>query len=164
MRAPSVRTSDGTYNDVSCPRMGSAGIRFGRNVPLNEAFPDTANLLNPSPRRVSLELLTRHTFQPATILNLLAVSLSTSDAVGHAFGPDSREVHDQHLRLDRWLGAFLDSLYRLRDSSRVLIALTSDHGVAPIPDDEPPATWAGQLLLTLQKRKEERWRKRRGSA
>ena len=56
---PNVRTSDGTYNDVSCPRMGSAGIRFGRNVPLSEAFPDTANLMNPSPRRVSLELLTR---------------------------------------------------------------------------------------------------------
>jgi hypothetical protein len=36
--------------------------------------------------------------------------------------------------------------------------------IAPIPDDELPATWAGQLLLTLQKRKEERWRKRRGSA
>ena len=32
--APNVRTSDGTYNDVSCPRMGSAGIRFGRNVPV----------------------------------------------------------------------------------------------------------------------------------
>jgi len=36
--------------------------------------------------------------------------------------------------------------------------------IAPVPDDETPTTWAGQLLLTLQKRKEERWRKRRGSA
>src|SRR4030095_16693956 len=57
--AHNVRTSDGTYNDLTCPRMGSAGIRFGRNVPLNEAFPDTKNLLTPSPRQVSLELLTR---------------------------------------------------------------------------------------------------------
>jgi hypothetical protein len=72
--APSVRTSDGTYNDISGPRMGSAGIRFGRNVPLSEAFPDTANLMNPSPRRVSLELLTRTTFQPATILNVIAAA------------------------------------------------------------------------------------------
>ena len=72
--APNVRTSDGTYNDVSCPRMGSAGIRFGRNMPLNEVFPDTANLMNPSPRRVSLELLTRTTFQPATILNVIAAA------------------------------------------------------------------------------------------
>jgi hypothetical protein len=69
-----VRTSDGTYNDLSCPRMGSAGIRFGRNMPLSETFPDTANMMNPSPRRVSLELMTRTTFQPATILNVIAAA------------------------------------------------------------------------------------------
>ena len=69
-----IRTSDGTYNDLKCPRMGSAGMRFGRNVPLSEAFPDTANLMTPSPRRVSLELLTRTTFQPATILNVIAAA------------------------------------------------------------------------------------------
>jgi predicted AlkP superfamily pyrophosphatase or phosphodiesterase len=66
-------------------------------------------------------------------IDLLAVSLSTTDAVGHAFGPDSREIHDQILRLDRYLGAFLDSLFALRDSTRILIALTADHGVQPYP-------------------------------
>lgn len=65
--------------------------------------------------------------------DLLAVSLSTTDAVGHAYGPDSREIHDQILRLDRYLGAFLDSLFKLRDSTRVLVALTADHGVQPYP-------------------------------
>jgi Animal haem peroxidase len=69
-----VRTSDGTYNDLTCPRMGSAGIRFGRNVPLDQTFPDLANLMTPNPRRVSLELLTRTTFQPATILNVIAAA------------------------------------------------------------------------------------------
>jgi len=69
-----VRTSDGMYNDLKCPRMGSAGMRFGRNVPLNEAFPDTKNLLTPSPRQVSQELLTRTVFQPATILNVIAAA------------------------------------------------------------------------------------------
>ena len=72
--AYNVRTSDGTYNDLTCPRMGSAGMRFGRNVPLSEAFPDTENLLTPSPRQVSLELLTRTVFQPATILNVIAAA------------------------------------------------------------------------------------------
>jgi arylsulfatase A-like enzyme len=66
--------------------------------------------------------------------DVLAVSLSTTDAIGHRYGPDSRELHDQILRLDRSLGVFLDSLYRLRDSSRVVIALTADHGVAPFPE------------------------------
>jgi predicted AlkP superfamily pyrophosphatase or phosphodiesterase len=66
--------------------------------------------------------------------DLLAISLSTTDAVGHAFGPDSREIHDQILRLDQYLGAFLDTLSTLRDSSRVIFALTADHGVAPFPE------------------------------
>ncbi|HYD53634.1 MAG TPA: alkaline phosphatase family protein [Gemmatimonadaceae bacterium] len=67
-------------------------------------------------------------------VDLLNVSLSATDAIGHVFGPDSREMHDQVLRLDRALGAFLDSLYRLRDPRRVLVVLTSDHGVAPLPE------------------------------
>ena len=72
--ARATRTNDGTYNDLQCPRMGSAGMRFGRNVPLSETYPDTAHLLVPSPRTVSLELLTRTKFQPASILNVLAAA------------------------------------------------------------------------------------------
>jgi predicted AlkP superfamily pyrophosphatase or phosphodiesterase len=70
--------------------------------------------------------------------DLLAVSLSTTDAVGHRYGPDSREIHDQLLRLDRYLGAFLDSLFAMRDERRVVIALTADHGVAPYPEVRSP--------------------------
>jgi len=66
--------------------------------------------------------------------DILAVSLSTLDGVGHRWGPDSREVHDQVLRLDRALGVFLDSLVALRGADRIVLALTSDHGVAPIPE------------------------------
>lgn len=66
--------------------------------------------------------------------DLLAVSLSGTDVVGHRFGPDSREIHDQVLRVDRMLGAFLDSLYRLRDSSSVTVVLAADHGVGTIPE------------------------------
>jgi len=65
--------------------------------------------------------------------DVLAVSLSSTDYVGHRFGPDSREMHDQVLRDDRTIGVFLDSLFRLRDSSRVVVVLTSDHGVGSIP-------------------------------
>jgi len=66
--------------------------------------------------------------------DLLAVSLSTTDAVGHKYGPDSRELHDQILRVDRYLGTFLDSLFKLRDRKRMVIALTGDHGVSPYPE------------------------------
>lgn len=66
--------------------------------------------------------------------DILSVSLSTTDAIGHAFGPDSREQHDQIVRLDRSLGAFLDSLYVMRGQRNVVVALTADHGVAPYPE------------------------------
>lgn len=68
------RTIDGTCNDLKFPRMGCAGARFGRNVPLEHTVPDAAKLLTPNPRVVSRELLTRNVFQPATILNLMAAS------------------------------------------------------------------------------------------
>ena len=78
--------------------------------------------------------------------DLLAVSLSTTDAIGHAFGPDSREIHDQVLRLDRYLGVFLDSLDRLVGRGRYVVSLTADHGVTPYPEyssrhGHPEAQW-----------------------
>jgi hypothetical protein len=72
--ARNSRLIDGTWNDMTCPAMGAAGRRFGRNFPLEQTVPDIANLLTPNPREVSRRLLTRTTFQPATILNLLAAA------------------------------------------------------------------------------------------
>ena len=66
--------------------------------------------------------------------DVLAVSLSATDYIGHRYGPDSREQHDNILRLDRALGAFIDSLYKLRDSSTIVFALTADHGVTSFPE------------------------------
>lgn len=69
------RTLDGTYNDLDDPLMGSIGSRFGRNVPLDRAYPDPdEKQLSPNPRTVSLELLTRDVFKPATTLNVLAAA------------------------------------------------------------------------------------------
>ena len=69
------RSADGSFNSLEHPRMGMAGTRFGRNIPLTEAVPDSGNaLLDPSPRLISRELLARRTFIPATTLNLLAAA------------------------------------------------------------------------------------------
>jgi predicted AlkP superfamily pyrophosphatase or phosphodiesterase len=81
--------------------------------------------------------------------DLLAVSLSTTDAIGHAYGPDSREIHDQIVRLDRYLGAFFDTLFALRDSTRIVVALTSDHSVTPLPASKSryPNEGAGKVNI-----------------
>ena len=66
--------------------------------------------------------------------DLLSVSLSTTDLIGHKYGPDSREVHDQILRLDRALGVFLEALFTRFRHDQVVIVLTADHGVASFPE------------------------------
>ncbi len=66
------RTVDGTHNDLRAPATGMAGSRFGRNVPLSAAArPTPAQVLEPSPREVSRQLMTRTQFIPATSVNAL---------------------------------------------------------------------------------------------
>jgi arylsulfatase A-like enzyme len=66
--------------------------------------------------------------------DLLSVGLSTLDVIGHHFGPDSREVHDMVLRLDRWLHHFMAELESVVPADRILYVLTSDHGVQSMPE------------------------------
>ncbi len=89
--------------------------------------------------------------------DLLAVSLSATDYVGHEWGTNSREMHDQLLRLDRLLGAFLDSLAVLVPTDQTVITLTSDHG----GQDFPEATGAPRVQLRDQVRRLNQWAKER---
>lgn len=70
--------------------------------------------------------------------DMLAVSFSTTDAVGHRWGPDSRELHDQILRLDQTIGELLDSLEAMRGVGKIVVALTGDHGMSPFPTIKSP--------------------------
>ncbi len=64
----------------------------------------------------------------------LAVSLSQTDIIGHAYGPHSREQLDNLLRLDRELGDFFEGLDDRVGEGRWVVALTSDHGALPMPE------------------------------
>jgi len=66
--------------------------------------------------------------------DLLSVSLSTTDAIGHTYGPDSREIHDQVLRVDRYLDWFLEQVFKRVGRDNVVIVLTSDHGMTSFPE------------------------------
>ena len=89
-----IRTVDGTYNDLEHPRMGAAGTRFGRNVPLARARrEDAAAMMTPSPRVVSRDLMTRDAFIPATSLNMLAgtwIQFSIHDWFSHGVNPEEQ--------------------------------------------------------------------------
>jgi predicted AlkP superfamily pyrophosphatase or phosphodiesterase len=69
-----------------------------------------------------------------TATDYLAVSFAALDKVGHDFGPDSHEVQDVLVRLDRELGVLLDKLDRDVGHGNYTIALSADHGVSPTPE------------------------------
>ena len=66
--------------------------------------------------------------------DLLAISFSTPDSVGHAFGPRSHEVEDLFAHLDRTLGVLFDEFDAQVGKGRWIAALSADHGVTPIPE------------------------------
>jgi hypothetical protein len=67
-------------------------------------------------------------------VDILAVSLSANDYVGHAVGPDDPAVRDISIRTDRLLGKLLDFVDARIGSGNSLVVLTADHGVAPVPE------------------------------
>ena len=66
--------------------------------------------------------------------DLMAISLSGTDYIGHAFGPDSLEMRDNLVRLDRALASFFSLLDEAVGPDNYAVFLTSDHGVVPIPE------------------------------
>ncbi len=67
-------------------------------------------------------------------LDILALGFSVLDLVGHDYGPNSPEVLDVLLRLDRNLGDFLEELDEAIGMEHIAIALGGDHGVMIIPE------------------------------
>jgi hypothetical protein len=101
-----ARTPDGTYNDLDNPSMGMAGSRFGRNVPIEYTFPEQPPaVLTPNPRTVSLELLSREKFLPATTINMLAaawIQFMVRDWFSHGKNPKENPWQIQLRDDDPW--------------------------------------------------------------
>lgn len=66
--------------------------------------------------------------------DLLSVSFSANDYVGHRYGPYSQEAMDMTLRVDQQIATLLDFVAARVGLANTLIAFTADHGVAPIPE------------------------------
>jgi predicted AlkP superfamily pyrophosphatase or phosphodiesterase len=68
------------------------------------------------------------------VTDLLSVSFSSNDAVGHTYGPDSPEVRDIAVRTDRTLNELFARVDALVGLDHTVVILTADHGVAPVPE------------------------------
>ena len=107
-------------------------------------------------------LITGEKLGQGSTTDLLTVSLSAHDLAGHRFGPDSEQEHQMVLGLDRDLDRFFGWLDKTVGLKNVWIALSADHGVAPVPavaaalgmnSATIDITWLGQdLNAVLRKR------------
>jgi predicted AlkP superfamily pyrophosphatase or phosphodiesterase len=66
--------------------------------------------------------------------DVLTVSFSANDIVGHRYGPYSQEVMDITLRVDRQIAHLLDAVDARVGLANTVVAFTADHGVAPSPE------------------------------
>lgn len=83
--------------------------------------------------------------------DLLCVSFSSVDATGHTFGPDSHEMMDAVLRIDRVIASLLDCIDREVGLAKCVIVFTADHGVSPLPERvkaRDPGALAGRVKVS----------------
>ncbi len=95
------------------------------------------------------------------VTDMLAISLSSTDYVGHQFGPNSIEIEDTYLRLDRDLATFFKYLDASVGKGQYLFFITADHGVAHVPgfmqeNKLPGGSWSeARIVNDLNKQMKE---------
>jgi predicted AlkP superfamily pyrophosphatase or phosphodiesterase len=109
---------------------GDRGLNSWR---LGTPFPDKAVL------HLAMEAVEERKLGQRREVDFLALSFSQTDAMGHGYGPRSREQLDNLIRLDGLLGQLMEFLDEKVGEGNWVMALTSDHGVSDIPEllDEP---------------------------
>ena len=83
--------------------------------------------------RMAISLVDAFALGQRQATDFLGVGFSSTDTVGHAFGPESREIEDTIARLDDAIGALIAHLDAKVGRANYVLAFSADHGVAPIP-------------------------------
>ncbi len=145
-----------TYTNEACRRLEGrwtiAGQTFDSKLPpVNDRF-DNSPVLDELTLEGAIELLETQQLGRRGVTDMLGVSLSATDRIGHAFGTQGPEMCEQMLRLDAALGAFLDRLSTIPGG--VIVALTADHGGSDFPERSAVEGYpdAGRVDRALQPR------------
>jgi predicted AlkP superfamily pyrophosphatase or phosphodiesterase len=78
--------------------------------------------------------------------DLLTVSFSSNDYVGHAVGPDAPEVKDMAIRVDGLIGKLLRLIDEKVGLKNTIVVLTADHGVSPAPSVNSKRNMPGAFI------------------
>jgi len=121
--------SDGTVLGSTAPRNGKDGAPAG----FYEVVGSTP-FANDYQLEFAKELVLYEKLGAGPATDLLVISLSANDILGHQVGPDSPQMRSMALELDRSLAEFFDFLGHQVGMANVWMALSADHGIAPLPD------------------------------
>lgn len=127
---PGERPRPGWTSTFPHPLNGAPGTPEGAFYALWERSPFSDAYLG----TLAATLLDRYQLGHHDTPDMLAVSFSGLDYVGHDFGPFSLEAQDTVLRLDRQLSDLLGALDAQVGRDHYVLALTADHGGAPLPE------------------------------
>jgi predicted AlkP superfamily pyrophosphatase or phosphodiesterase len=82
---------------------------------------------------LSIETLKNEKLGQSSSTDFLTLSFSSTDILGHAYGPNSVEIEDMYLRLDQELARLITYLEETIDDQNFVLFLTADHAVVPVP-------------------------------
>lgn len=119
--------------DGKAPVLAPGAGRQGDSEPFAEAL-EIQQPLDTAEVDVALSAVEQLGLGKDDVPDLLTISFSAHDRIGHHFGPDSKESLDDFLHLDKEIGRLLTELDKRVGRGRYVVAFSSDHGVAPIPE------------------------------
>lgn len=145
-----------TYSNAACRRLEGqwtiAGQTFDSKVPPANFRLDNSPILDELTIEGAIELMDRQQLGRRGVTDMLGVSLSATDRIGHSYGTQGPEMCEQMLRLDAALGAFLDKLSTVPGGA--IVVLTADHGGSDFPERSAVEGYpnAGRVDRALQPR------------
>jgi predicted AlkP superfamily pyrophosphatase or phosphodiesterase len=106
----------------------------------------------------ALEALQKENLGEGKETDFLAISFSSTDILGHSFGPNSIEIEDMYIRLDLEIAKIVAELEKKVGKENFVLFLTADHAVVPVPqkliDQQLPGGYLNWKPLVVQLRKE----------
>ncbi|MGO9402686.1 MAG: alkaline phosphatase family protein [Terriglobales bacterium] len=125
------KDSDGTVLGSTAPR--NSKDKDGTPAGFYEVVGSTP-FANDYQLEFAKELVLYEKLGAGSATDLLVISLSANDILGHQVGPDSPQMRSMALELDRSLAEFFGFLGHQIGMANVWMALSADHGIAPLPD------------------------------
>lgn len=145
-----------TYSNAACRRLEGqwtiAGQTFDSKVPPADFRLDNSPILDELTIEGAIELMDSQQLGRRGVTDMLGVSLSATDRIGHSYGTQGPEMCEQMLRLDTALGVLMDKLSTVPGGA--IVVLTADHGGSDFPERSAVEGYphAGRVDRALQPR------------